>query len=95
MIFGKSFILSLIIDKLLPLGADYAKNLLEGNSEALDAFIKSIVPGEWLDEAVTSFIHGNVKLILEKLSHPKDSGQTTSSILKDVANSFHQPSLLN
>lgn len=93
MIFGKSFILSLIIDKLLPFGADYIKNLLDGNSEALDAFIKSVVPGEWLDEAVTNFIHSNVKLILEKLSHP--GTHTTSSVLKEVQSSFHQPATLN
>lgn len=84
--FGKSFLLSLIAEKILDLGVNVAKETFNSNQESIDSFIRSIIPGEWLDDAAVQFVRENLQLVLDKIStSPKP---TISSTLKDLSQVF-------
>lgn len=100
MFFGKSYILSLLIEKLLSYGANAAEQALEGNQEKIDAFIRDIIPGSMLDDIVVDFVRANLPLVLAKVreavgGHAVASNVTTvSQVLKSVEQGLTVPATI-
>lgn len=90
MFFGKSFILSLVIEKLLSYGAAAAESALEGNQEKIEHFIRDIIPGELLDDVAVEFVRANLPLVLSKVKEAvgghivASNVNTVAGILKQV-----------
>lgn len=90
MFFGKSFLLSLVIKKLLSLGANIVVEALDNNQEKIDEFIRAIIPGDLFDESAVQFVKANLPLVIEKVKEVLgdkptiSSAHSVASVLKKV-----------
>ena len=65
MLFGKSYLLSLVFSWLLPQGLELLEKLTHEHNDDLKKFIQGIVPGTLFDEAAWNFVEKNLPIIFD------------------------------
>lgn len=100
MFFGKSFLLSLVIEKLLSVGANVALEALDNNQEKIDTFIRAIIPGDLFDESAVQFVKANLPLVIEKVKElvgaqaGVSNTHSVASVLKQVEHGLVIPATI-